>query len=194
LDAYPGTNGTVTYKEGLLVGYRWFDTKEINPLFPFGYGLSYTRFKYSQLKLTRDNDSNEPKLTVQFELANTGERAGAEVAEIYVQPIHPGVFRPLKELKGFKKVFLQPGEKQTISVVLDRQAFSYNDPDRKGWVAAKGDYKILVGGFSRDIHLNGTFSLKETTVAPDNAPRSDLASKLKASGGQRTQTTEAQRR
>jgi beta-glucosidase len=175
LDAYPGTNGTVTYKEGLLVGYRWFDTKEINPLFPFGYGLSYTRFKYSQLKLTPDNDSNEPKLTVQFELANTGERVGAEVAEIYVQPIHPGVFRPLKELKGFKKVFLQPGEKQTISVVLDRQAFSYNDPDLKGWVAAKGDYKILVGGSSRDIHLNGTFSLKETTVAPDNAPPSGLA-------------------
>jgi beta-glucosidase len=163
LDAYPGTNGTVVFKEGLLVGYRWYDTKKIEPLFPFGYGLSYTKFKYSKLNLVPANGSNN-LVTVEFEVANTGARAGAEVAEIYVQPVNPSVFRPLKELKGFKKVFLQPGEKQTVSVTLDQNAFAHYDVDKKGWVADKGGYKILVGASSRDIGLNGKFQLGETTM------------------------------
>ena len=121
LDAYPGENGTVVYKEGLLVGYRWYDTKDIEPLFPFGYGLSYTRFAYTNLNLVQTSGAPGLPLTVEFELANTGGRAGAEVAEIYVQPVHPGVFRPVKELKGFAKVFLQPGEKQKVSVTLDQK-------------------------------------------------------------------------
>jgi len=152
----------------LLVGYRWYDTKDIQPLFPFGYGLSYTHFKYSKLNLVQNNDSKNP-VTVEFELANTGDRAGAEVAEIYVQPVNPSVFRPLKELKGFKKVFLQPGENQKISVMLDQNAFAYYDVNKKGWVAEKGEYKILVGSSSRDIRLHGKFSLAETTVVLDNA-------------------------
>jgi beta-glucosidase len=166
LDAYPGTNGTVVYKEGLLVGYRWYDTKDIEPLFPFGYGLSYTQFKYSNLNLVQNNDSKD-SVTVEFELANTGDRAGAEVAEIYVQPVSPSVFRPLKELKGFKKVFLQPGEKQKVSVTLDQSAFAFYDVDKKGWVAEKGEYKILIGSSSRDIRLKDKFSLVETMVAAD---------------------------
>jgi beta-glucosidase len=166
LDAYPGTNGTVVYKEGLLVGYRWYDTKDIEPLFPFGYGLSYTQFKYSNLNLVQSNDSKD-SVTVEFELANTGDRAGAEVAEIYVQPVSPSVFRPLKELKGFKKVFLQPGEKQKVSVTLDQSAFAFYDVDKKGWVAEKGEYKILIGSSSRDIRLKDKFSLVETMVAAD---------------------------
>jgi beta-glucosidase len=168
LDAYPGTNGMVVYKEGLLVGYRWYDTKDIQPLFPFGYGLSYTHFKYAKLDLVQNSDSKN-SVTVEFELTNTGDRAGAEVAEIYVQPINPSVFRPLKELKGFKKVFLQPGEKQKVSVTLDQNAFAYYDVNKKDWVAEKGEYKILVGSSSRDIRLNGKFSLAETTVVLDNA-------------------------
>ena len=124
-------------QEGLLVGYRWYDTKDIKPLFPFGHGLSYTQFKYSNLNLAQNGDAKNP-VTVEFELANTGSRAGAEVAQIYVQPVHPGVSRPLKELKGFKKVFLQPGEKQKVSVTLDPNAFAYYDVDKKGWVAEKG--------------------------------------------------------
>jgi beta-glucosidase len=162
LDAYPGTNGVVTYKEGLLVGYRWYDTKQIEPLFPFGYGLSYTHFKYSNLKLIPAGDAKNPGLTARFELANIGDRAGAEVAEVYVQPIHPGVFRPFQELKGFSKVFLQPGEKQTVSISLNRDAFAYYDVNKKGWVAEKGEYKILIGGSSRDIHLQDTFDLPES--------------------------------
>ena len=164
LDAYPGTNGKVVYKEGLLVGYRWFDTKQIEPLFPFGYGLSYTQFKYSDLNLAPAQDASGPPVTVEFELANTGSRAGAEVAQVYVQEVSPSLPRPLKELKGFKKVLLQPGEKQKVSVVLDRNAFAHYDPDKKGWVADKGAYKILVGSSSRDLLLNGKFELAETTV------------------------------
>ena len=167
LNAYPGTNGTVTYVEGLLVGYRWFDTKKIEPLFPFGYGLSYTTFKYSGLKLVPDKDPKNPVVTVEFEVANTGKRAGAEVAEVYVQELNPSLTRPLKELKGFAKVSLQPGARQKVSVRLDRSAFSFYDADKKGWVAEKGDYKILVGGSSRDIHLQGNCQLAETVFAQD---------------------------
>ena len=164
LQAYPGTNGTVTYQEGLLVGYRWFDTKKIEPLFPFGYGLSYTTFKYSNLNLVPAPAAPGLPVTVEFELANTGSRAGAEVAQVYVQEASPSLPRPLKELKGFKKVFLQPGEKQKVSVVLGQNAFAHYDPDKKAWVADKGDYKILVGSSSRDLLLDGKFKLAETMV------------------------------
>jgi beta-glucosidase len=167
LDAYPGKNGTVVYKEGLLVGYRWFDTKNIEPLFPFGHGLSYTQFKYSDLNLVPGPEASGLPVTVKFELANTGSRAGAEVAQVYVQEASPSLPRPLKELKGFKKVLLQPGEKQKVSVVLDRNAFAHYDPDKKGWVADKGPYKILVGSSSRDLQLTGEFHLSETTLALD---------------------------
>ena len=164
LDAYPGKNGTVVYKEGLLVGYRWFDTKNIEPLFPFGHGLSYTQFKYSDLNLVPGPEASGLPVTVEFELANTGSRAGAEVAQIYVQEASPSLPRPFKELKGFKKVLLQPGEKQKVSIILDRNAFAHYDPDKRGWVADKGAYKILVGGSSRDLLLDGKFKLAETTV------------------------------
>ena len=161
LEAYPGTNGTVVYKEGLLVGYRWFDTKNIEPLFPFGFGLSYTTFKYSHLNLVEGRGTGSP-VTVSFELANTGARAGAEVAEVYVEPVKPGVFRPLKELKGFKKVFLQPGEKRSVSITLDQDTFSYYNPDTKSWVVEKGKYKILIGSSSRDLRLEGNINLMDT--------------------------------
>jgi beta-glucosidase len=167
LNAYPGTNGVETYVEGLLVGYRWFDAKKIEPLFPFGYGLSYTTFKYSGLKLVPDKDTNNPAVTVEFQLANTGKREGAEVAEIYVQELNPSVTRPLKELKGFAKVSLKPGEKQKVSVRLDRSAFAFYDPDKNGWVAEKGVFKILVGGSSRNLALQGNYHLAETVFVKD---------------------------
>ncbi len=176
LHAYPGTNGTVIYREGLLVGYRWFDTKRIKPLFPFGYGLSYTTFKYSNLSLVPGPEALGAPVTVEFELANTGSRAGAEAAQVYVQEIHPSLPRPLKELKGFKKVFLQPGEKQKVSIVLDRNAFAHYDPDKKGWVADRGAYKILVASSSQDIQLSGTFKLAETTVVLDGATPNEQTS------------------
>ena len=158
LGNYPGTNGTVTYAEGLLVGYRWFDTKQIEPLFPFGFGLSYTTFEYSNLKLVAGDGA---VVTAQFEVKNNGMRAGAEVAQLYVHQEKPGQPRPEKELKGFKKVFLKPGEKQTVSIALDKNAFAYYDDTQKSWVAEKDNFKIFIGSSSRDIRLKEGFTLAE---------------------------------
>src|ERR1035437_10321897 len=163
LGAYPGTNGTETYAEGLLVGYRWFDAKNIEPLFPFGFGLSYTTFEYWGLKLV----PGETGVTAEFEIKNTGAVAGAEVAQLYVHPEKPGVPRPEKELKGFKKVFLKAGETQTVSIPLNRGAFAFYSPEQKSWVAEKGDFKILVGGSARDPALQGNFRLAETVAEKD---------------------------
>ncbi|HEX3627559.1 MAG TPA: glycoside hydrolase family 3 C-terminal domain-containing protein [Verrucomicrobiae bacterium] len=158
---YPGQDGAETYKEGLLVGYRWFDTKKIEPQFPFGYGLSYTTFKYSHLKLVKGDDSGRTIVTAQFDIENTGKVPGSEVAELYVHERKPELFRPEKELKGFKRVFLQPGQIQTVAIPLNETAFAYYNPDKKSWVAQKDRFQILVGGSSRDISLKENFSLPE---------------------------------
>ena len=162
--AYPGTNGTVTYAEGLLVGYRWFDTRNIEPLFPFGHGLSYTTFEYSGLRVTEGRKTNAPLATVSFELANSGSRPGAEVAQLYVQEINPTVNRPLKELKGFKKIFLPPGEQETVSMILDASAFTHYEVEKKAWVANHGAYRIFVGSSSRDLRLMGKFTLHNDVI------------------------------
>jgi beta-glucosidase len=164
LGTYPGTNGTLFYKEGLLVGYRWYDAKDIEPEFPFGFGLSYTTFEYSNLKLVPGQDTNGPVVTAEFDIANTGARAGAEVAELYIHQNNPGLPRPLKELKGFNKISLKPGEKKTVSIPLDQRAFAFYDPAKAGWVSEAGDFKILVGSSSRDIRLQDNFHLPQTTI------------------------------
>ena len=161
LGAYPGANGTVTYKEGLLVGYRWFDTKNIDPQFPFGFGLSYTTFAYSNLKLIESVGTGSPLVTAQFEIKNTGPVAGAEVAQLYIHQENPSLPRPDKELKGFKKIFLKPGETQTVSIPLDKSAFAFYDPAQKSWVAEKDRFKVLIGSSSRDIRLEGTCNLNQ---------------------------------
>jgi beta-glucosidase len=143
LGAYPGTNGTVRYAEGRLVGYRWFDAKHIEPLFPFGHGLSYTRFEYSALNVT-------PHF-VEFELANVGSRAGAEIAQVYIRG--PEAYQ---ELKGFRKVYLQPGEKQKVRIPLGKSSFAHYSPERGGWFVQAGPYTIRVGASSRDIRLETT--------------------------------------
>jgi beta-glucosidase len=164
LDTYPGTNGTLFYKEGLLVGYRWYDAKDIEPEFPFGFGLTYTTFEYTNLKLVPGQDTNGPVVTAEFDIANTGVRAGAEVAELYIHQDKPSLPRPLKELKGFVKISLKPGEKKTVSIPLDQRAFAYYDPAKAGWVSEAGDFKILVGSSSKDIRLKDNFHLAQTTV------------------------------
>lgn len=171
LGAYPGKSGAVTYAESLLVGYRWFDTRKIEPQFPFGFGLSYTAFKYSQLKIAESNGANGPAIIVQFELENTGAIAGAETTQLYIHPQAPSLMRPEKELKGFKKLFLKPGEKQTVIMALDKSALAFFDPAQHAWVAERGDYGILVGGSSRDLRLQGKFSLARTSrVCPPDKP------------------------
>ena len=159
---YPGKDLTVRYEEGLLVGYRWFDTKNIEPLYPFGYGLSYTKFEYSNLRLVPGE--KDGVLTAEFELKNSGTRDGAEVAQLYVQDLKPRLPRPLRELKGFNKVFLKSGEMKKISIRLNRSSFAFYDPAQKGWASEKGEYKILIGSSSRDIRLEGPTRLTQTIL------------------------------
>ena len=159
---YPGVDGVEHYAEGLLIGYRWYDTKQIEPLFPFGYGLSYTHFTYSNLKLVPGEQVGS--LTVQCDLTNAGDRDGAEVAEVYVHPEHPRLSRPEQELKGFAKIELKAGESRSVSIPLDPRAFAFYDPEQHGWSAEKGDFEIRVGGSSRDIQLRAPWTLSTASL------------------------------
>jgi beta-glucosidase len=154
---YPGTK-EVHYGEGIFVGYRYYDQKGVEPLFPFGFGLSYTTFEYSALRLPDKVKAGEP-VKVSVTVKNSGDRAGREVVQLYVADKAASLARPPKELKGFKKVFLKPGESTTVDFVLDQRALSFYDPYRKGWVAEPGEFEVLVGSSSRDIRAQGTFTL-----------------------------------
>ena len=147
LNTYPGENLTTEYKEGILVGYRWYDTKKIAPLYAFGYGLSYTNFAYSNLTVTPANKAATVKVT----LKNTGKVAGAEVVQVYVKDEKSSVQRPEKELKAFKKVFLKPGESRVITFNLEPDAFKYYSVSKKQWVLELGKFEVLVGGSSDAI-------------------------------------------
>ena len=149
----------VQYSEGVFVGYRHYDRSETKPLFPFGFGLSYTSFAYSNLSVTPASGNLDQPVTVSFEVKNAGRREGAEVAELYVGDPHASVPRPVKELKGFAKVSLQPGESKRVSIHLDRRAFSFYDVGKKDWNAEPGAFNILIGGSSDKIQLQGTFNL-----------------------------------
>lgn len=151
---YPGVNLHVTYAEGIYVGYRGFDKRGIEPLFPFGYGLSYTTFAYSGLHVVPSAEG----ATVTFTVRNTGERPGAEVAELYVHQPHPRIDRPLKELKGFRRIVLAPGESKTVTLSLNRADLSYFDPVKNDWVADPGEFDVWVGSSSADIRLRGEFN------------------------------------
>ncbi|MEJ2356338.1 MAG: glycoside hydrolase family 3 C-terminal domain-containing protein, partial [candidate division WOR-3 bacterium] len=157
---YPEEEGEVHYEEGIFVGYRHFDKENIEPLFPFGYGLSYTTFKYSDLKINKKSIKKNEKIKINLKVENTGEHAGAEIVQLYVQDTKASVERPIKELKEFKKVFLKPGEKKQISFELDKSALSFYDIISKDWIAEKGKFKVLIGSSSKDIRLTGEFTLK----------------------------------
>jgi beta-glucosidase len=148
---YPGKDGVVKYNEGLLVGYRYFDTKKVEPLYPFGFGLSYTTFELSDLKVTK----GEKSATVTVKVKNTGKVAGAEVVQIYVKDEVSSMARPDKELKGFLKVFLEPGASQEVKIELNETAFQYYDDAAKKWVLEPGKFTILAGTSAKDIRLSG---------------------------------------
>jgi beta-glucosidase len=156
---YPGDGKSVDYAEGILVGYRWFDTKNIEPEFPFGHGLSYTTFKYSNLRLTEVKNSGDVMLNVQFDIENTGKRDGGEAAQVYVRDTESSAPRPAKELKGFEKIFLKKGEKRRVTIPLGRTAFAFYDKEKRAWVAEPGDFRILIGSSSREIRLERSFRL-----------------------------------
>jgi beta-glucosidase len=149
----------VEYSEGIFVGYRGYEKAGNQPLFPFGYGLSYTTFAYSDLKISPASGKSGAAVAVSFKLKNTGAREGAEVAQVYVGDSHAPVPRPPKELKGFAKVSLRPGETKQISILLDRRAFSYYDTAKHDWNATPGEFGILVGSSSVDIKLQGKYAL-----------------------------------
>jgi beta-glucosidase len=149
----------VEYNEGIFTGYRGYEKAGIKPLFPFGFGLSYTTFAYSGFKVAPAPQGSGAVIAVTFRIKNTGSREGAEVAQVYVGDSHASVPRPAKELKGFAKVSLRPGEQKEVTVLLDRRAFSYYDVPHHAWRAEPGDFAILVGGSSTDIQLQGKFSL-----------------------------------
>lgn len=158
---YPGENLTANYAEGIYVGYRYFDTKKVEPQFPFGFGLSYTTFTYSNLKITPGSIGPEDSAEVSLEVRNTGSRSGAEVVQLYVHDGHSRIERPSHELKGFHRVELKPGESRTVEFKLNRSAFSYWDSGSHKWIADPGEFEIEVGASSRDIRLRAPLAITE---------------------------------
>lgn len=169
LGLYPGTprnDGSkivdCKYDEGIFVGYRWADRNKVKPLFPFGHGLSYTDFKYGKAKVDKSSIGTSGKLTLTIPVTNTGDREGSEVVQLYISDLKSSLPRPVKELKGFKKVKLAPSETAEISFEIDRDALSYFDPSLHAWVCEPGSFEALVGTSSADIRSKVRFEVSDT--------------------------------
>ncbi len=163
---YPGEAGQVRYGEGIFVGYRYYDAKEQPVLFPFGHGLSYTTFAYSAPRVSSPTFRDVDGVLVEVDVTNIGAVAGQEVVQVYVHDCAAGVQRPPKELKGFAKVALQPGETQTVAIPLDSRAFAFFDTGYGGWIAEAGEFDILVGASSADIRGAVRVTLQATAPLP----------------------------
>lgn len=163
---WPGDAGMVRYGEGLFIGYRYYDAKEVPVLFPFGYGLSYTTFAYSNPKVSATTFKDVDGLIVSVDVTNTGDFAGKEIVQVYVHDQKSGLVRPPKELKGFAKVALQPGETKTVSIPLDFRAFAFYHPEYKQWITEDGAFDLLVGASSADIREKVTVTLESTLDLP----------------------------
>jgi beta-glucosidase len=168
----------VPYSEGVFVGYRGYDKNGVAPLFPFGHGLSYTTFRYANLVVTPHTGAaavrtaanaqapNDPQFDVSFDVTNTGRRAGAAVAQVYVSDGHARVARPAKELKGFAKVALQPNETKRVTVPLDLRSLAYYDVAGKQWRADAGTFTVRVGGSSGELPLSAPLQLARAATRP----------------------------
>ena len=155
---YPGDKDDVHYNESIWVGYRWVDKKNIKPLFAFGHGLSYTTFKLGTVKADKKNFTGDDTITFTVSVKNTGNRAGAEVVQLYINDVKSSLPRPLKELKGFQKIFLQPGETKDATFTINKESLAfYSDVENK-WVAEPGDFKALIGTASDEIRSSIGFS------------------------------------
>ncbi|SDT44151.1 beta-glucosidase [Mucilaginibacter mallensis] len=160
LNTYPGKHLTADYKEGILVGYRWYDTKNIEPLYCFGYGLSYTHFTYTDLAINKKAYKSGDKITVSLKIKNTGAVAGKEVVQLYISKLNSSVLRPGKELKAFKKIMIAPGQTAPVLINIAINDLAYFNDKLKNWVIEPGQYKILAAASSRDIRQTATFNIK----------------------------------
>ncbi len=163
---FPGDGQKVEYKEGVFVGYRYYDTKEMPVRYPFGYGLSYTTFEYKDLQLSADKIKDTDKLKVRLKVKNTGNRAGKEIVQLYVADKTGAASRPVKELRNFVKVELQPQEEKTVEMELDKRSFAWYNTEIHDWYAASGEYEILAAASSRDIRLKKTVYVESTRELP----------------------------
>jgi len=163
---WPGGAGVVRYGEGLFIGYRYYDAKQMPVLFPFGYGLSYTTFAYSNARVSTQNFKDTQGVTVSVDVTNMGKVAGKEIVQVYVHDQKSGLVRPEKELKGFAKVDLQPGETKSVSIQLDLRAFAYYHPEYKQWITEDGDFDILIAASAADIRQSLTVCLESTLRLP----------------------------
>lgn len=157
---YPDSKEDVQYRESIFIGYRYYDKVERNVRFPFGFGLSYTSFEYSDIKLKKKNLTKGEGAKVTFTIKNTGDVAGSEIAQVYVAKPESKTFRAPKELKGFVKIHLDPGEEKKVTVELDDRAFAFWNTATEDWCVESGEYKILVGASSRDIRLEAVVKMK----------------------------------
>ncbi|MFP4662384.1 MAG: beta-glucosidase [Halanaerobiales bacterium] len=163
---FPGEGDKVEYREGIFVGYRYYDSKDIKPLFPFGYGLSYTEFEYSDLSISKKEITDQEELTVTLKVKNTGKYKGKEIVQLYVRDVESSVIKADKELKGFAKVELEPAEEKTVSFTLSKRSFAYYNTDIEDWYVESGEYQILIGSSSRDIRLTETVNVQSTVELP----------------------------
>ncbi|QJD97738.1 glycosyl hydrolase [Mucilaginibacter robiniae] len=159
LNAFPGTKDEVTYKEGIYVGYRWADKHNIKPLFAFGHGLSYTTFQYGKVTADKKAMSSSDKITFSVNVKNTGLRDGEDVVQLYISDLKSSLPRPIKELKGFEKVFLKAGEQKTVTFTIDKAALSFFEPTKHEWVAEPGNFEALIGASSAAIKTKTAFTL-----------------------------------
>lgn len=163
---YPGEANRVRYGEGLFVGYRYYDQKKIIPLFPFGHGLSYTTFEYTDVRLSQPTITDEENLEVMVRVRNTGTRAGKEVVQLYVRDPEASVVRPEKELKAFAKVALEPGEEQEVRLLLEPRDFAFYDSTLGSWRSETGEFEVLLGKSSAQIVLNARVTLTARPIMP----------------------------
>ncbi|MCM1388315.1 MAG: glycoside hydrolase family 3 C-terminal domain-containing protein [Bacillus sp. (in: Bacteria)] len=164
--SYFGEGDMVEYREGIFVGYRYYDKKKMDVLFPFGYGLSYTTFEYSDLKVDKEKMQDTDTMTVSVNVKNTGSMTGKEVVQLYVADKESTVIRPVKELRDFAKVELAPGETKTVTFTLDKRAFAYYSVKIHDWHVETGEFEILIGKSSRDIVLSKTVTVESTVKLP----------------------------
>lgn len=181
---FGGSKDVVHYGEGIFVGYRYYDTKEMPVLFPFGHGLGYTEFAYDDLRFDRESLCGEETLEIRFRIRNTGDREGSEAPQVYVHKKDSVISRARQELKGFEKVALAAGEEREVVIRLDRRSFAWYDEEAKAWCVEPGDYEIMVGASSRDIRLRGvvtrTDSVLEHWVCHRNTTLGEIMSRPQA--------------